>query len=356
MAFPIGHAGYVEVTPANPSNTLTDFPYVYNMGLLPASWWSVVKADGGDVQVYKEDGTRLPVYLHQFNKGTTSGNLHFGFTGTKATTAEKVRVYSGNQNLSQPAVGAAYGQHAVFPSTLRAYWPSGGGNDVTSYANNLTMTGSPTVGGVAGPLTGSLGTAYDGSTQFGSASASVPTAAPLTFLSSVYCTNNTLNNTVVGLYDIGNATANHFFLSLAGNAVGDPVRCWSTQANGFSQGSSATGYTINTWARASGVIASATSRRGGINGTLGTAETTSRVPTGIDGVRVACYNSSVNADFFAGNVSSLQIWTTALSDAWVAYDSLMFATGTQSSFYTTGSFIPLPVGSSRTFLYLGLGL
>lgn len=218
------------------------------------------------------------------------------------------------------------------------------------------MTGSPTVGGVAGPLTGSLGTAYDGSTQFGSASASVPTAAPLTFLSSVYCTNNTLNNTVVGLYDIGNATANHFFLSLAGNAVGDPVRCWSTQANGFSQGSSATGYTINTWARASGVIASATSRRGGINGTLGTAETTSRVPTGIDGVRVACYNSSVNADFFAGNVSSLQIWTTALSDAWVAYDSLMFATGTQSSFYTTGSFIPLPVGSSRTFLYLGLGL
>lgn len=100
MAFPIGHAGYVEVTPANPSNTLTDFPYVYNMGLLPASWWSVVKADGGDVQVYKEDGTRLPVYLHQFNKGTTSGNLHFGFTGTKATTAEKVRVYSGNQNLS----------------------------------------------------------------------------------------------------------------------------------------------------------------------------------------------------------------------------------------------------------------
>jgi hypothetical protein len=175
MAFPSGYAGYDTITPANPAGALTDFFYVLNLNLLSSTWWANVKSDGGDVQVYVEaTGDRLPVYLHNWNYGANSGLLFFQFTGTKSTSSESVRVYAGNASESQPAAGAAYGQYAVFPSHVRAYHPDGGGNDVTSNANNFTMSGAPTVGGTAGPVSGSLATNYNGTSQYGIATNSVP--------------------------------------------------------------------------------------------------------------------------------------------------------------------------------------
>src|SRR5688500_14080566 len=118
MAFPTGYTGYDTVTLPNPSATLTDFFYYLNGNLLSDEWWAAVKSDGGDVQAYKTDGTRLPVYLHNWQHGTQNSGIFFGYSGSKLTSDESVRLYAGNAANSQPAVGAAFGRNAVWPAAL----------------------------------------------------------------------------------------------------------------------------------------------------------------------------------------------------------------------------------------------
>lgn len=351
MPFPSGYVGYDTITPANPASSLTDFFYVLNANLLSTTWWANVKSDGGDVQVYNAStGDRLPVYLHNWDYGANTGLILFQFTGTKSTSSESVRIYAGNASNSQPAAGDAYGQHAVFPSTLRGYWIDGGGNDVTSFANHLTANGGVSVGGVAGPITGSLATDFDGIDDYCSGSVSVPTTQPLTNHASVY-------------RDATGST--HIPLSVGDTATDvnySEVRIQTNQVSSADRGTSFVGATggttlsASTWYRIAGMHASTTSRRAILNGTQQATNTTSCALSGFDQIRIgAGVRGTAPIGYMNGRLSFVGLYTVDLSDDWLAYDSSMLTSGTQSSFYTAGGWLADSPGSQSRLALTGVG-
>lgn len=332
MAFPTGYAGYDTITPANPTASLTDFFYILNANLLSASWWANVKSDGGDVYAYNDaTADQFPVYLHNWDYGANTGLIFFQFTGTKATSAEAVRIYAGNASNSQPAAGDAYGQHAVFPSHVRGFWPDSGGNDLTSYANHLTANGGVTSGGVAGPITSSLATDFDASDDYFHTTVSVPTTQPLSMLTSIY-------------RDATGST--HIPISVGDTATDvnySEMRVQTDQVNSTDRGSAFAGATggstlsASTWYRIAAMHNSATSRRAILNGVQQASNTTSVSLSGFDQIRVgAATRGTAPSSFMNGRLAFVALHTANLSDAWLAHDSAMLATGSQSGFYTAG--------------------
>lgn len=346
MAFPSGFAGYDTITPANPAGALTDFFYILNLNLLSSTWWANVKSDGGDVHVYNDaTGDRLPVYLHNWNYGANTGLLFFKFTGTKSTSSESVRIYAGNASESQPAAGDAYGQYAVFPSTLRGLWPDGLGNDLTSYANHATSFGSPTVGGVAGPVSGSLATDLDGADDHGVCTASVPASNPCTILASGNHDNVTAQVYPLLVSNSGSGTP-YYGQEWRGNIAGDPIRA-IINTGSFVAAPSATGYTAGTWHRGAALFSTSTNRQGGINGTLGTAETSARTTSSVNQIILGAFKTTGAAgNLFNGKLAFAAIFAQALSADWIAYDSAMLAAGTQSGFYTAGGWTSAASGTT----------
>jgi hypothetical protein len=143
----------------NPIGAADNFFYILNAGLLSASFKAAMRSDGGDIRATKSDGTQLPVYLHNWIDGESNENIYIGY-GSRTTADEHIWLFAGNASASQPDPEEPFGQFAVFPDTFKAIWADGAGDDITSNANHLTMTGSPTVGGAAGPIDGSRATAY----------------------------------------------------------------------------------------------------------------------------------------------------------------------------------------------------
>lgn len=331
--FPSGYAGYDTVTLPNPATGLINFTYVLDLSQLSASWWSNVKSDGGDIQVYSHFGARLPAYLHNWGYSANSGQLYFSYTGGKpASGSDSVRIYAGNANESQPAADDAYGQYNAFPSHLRAFYPDGGGNDVTRYVNHLGMSGSPTVGGSTGWFNGEKSTTYNESSQYGLSSISVPTGVPLTLLASVY-RNNTASNKYAMMV-CSSSSSNEFGIR-ANSSTNEGVSRAAGTARFFTNST----VSANTWTRIGAQFISATSRYQLRNGSPGTQSTSSSTPTSINLISVgASYNLS-GGSFWGGRLANLQLHTVAVSNAWAAYDYSMLSS--QSSFYTQSGWTAL---------------
>ncbi len=320
---PADYAGYDTITPVNPSSSLTGWFYVVNANALSASWWANVKPDGGDIRAHKEDGTRLPVYLHNWDYANQTGLILIGWSGVKSTSSESIRIYAGNASNSQPAANASYGQYEVFPATLRAFYPEGGGNDVTSYANHQTMYGSPTVGGVSGPIAGSKGTDYNGSTQYGSkSSASISSTYPATVLASI----NT--DTVSGGHDFANlvGSGNGHYLGL--NQSGTTLRAFSF--NGAAGASTST-IASAAWTHAAARIVTNSSRTLVENGSPATTATENVVISSLDTILVGCRPGP--STYTDGKLSMVGFADSDLGNNWVAYWHAMLADSDQSDFY-----------------------
>lgn len=278
-----------------------------------------MRSDGGDIRASKEDNTQLPCDLLVFDYGSESGLLAVKFAGTKATSPEKIRIWCGKADETTPAAGDTYGQYNTYASHWKAFYPDGGGNDRTNNGNNLTMIGSPTVGGATGPI-GAKATDYDGSTQYGLATAVIPTAVPLTLMAYVNTdiTTDGVDQTTLFLGD-SNSTAHYWQLLLQGSGNAVVMRTHSPTSS--SQASKGTFSAFN-WHRAVGVTATNTSRFAGLDGVLGTEQTTSRTPTPaeVDRIAVGVRGSSSLVDFFNGKLSLISLHNVALSADWIAYD------------------------------------
>lgn len=351
--FPDEWAGWDTVTLPNPTSAVTDFPYAIQLGSMSATWWANVASDGRDIRVTKGDGTtELPFVVRNFAAGSPgSGVLHFEYTGTKASSGtEQVYIFAGCSAATMPAVGDANGQYAAV-SAMRGFWPDGGGNDLTSNANNFTMTGSPTVAGGTGPIAGSKSTDYNGTSQHGLATASIGSAAPLTLLASG---NPDAVATSMELLQIGPGPSTNTYIACNLNStVPRLISSVSGSAVTATSGSASAG----SWNHFGAVEASSTSRTMYDDGTAGTPNTTSSPVTSLTNLYVAARGGSTAR--FDGKLSFLAYFDSALSAAFIAHWAAMLATSTQSGFYTYGSWTDTPEptgGNSYTSPGMGIGI
>lgn len=164
-AFVAPTSGYARLIPVVPNSTLVDFTFLFDMAQLPEAWWNFPpRADGGDIRVSNASNVLIPADLVEFNRTARTGLLVFKVT--RSATPTHIRVWAGSPTTTLPAPSDPEGQFNAYDSSTRAFYPFGGGEDRTSNGRDLTMTGSPTVGGAAGPI-GNTATLFNGTTQYG---------------------------------------------------------------------------------------------------------------------------------------------------------------------------------------------
>lgn len=321
-------SGKITATADAPGGSLTDFFYVVQIDSSQTQFWAAVQNDGDDVRA-KVDGSQVPCWVDPdtFNYAGQSCLVYVMRSGA-ASSAPAINIYFGNAGASKPSASATYGQNNTFPTSLKAFYPRGGGNDATSNANNLTMTGSPTVGGVAGLISGSLATDYNGSTQWGAATNSIATAQPISLVGSFNRDTTSGNRSFLSTKTTGSFTS-YAGIDQSATAALVNVRVIGTGGGTVSQ---SVGGTVSTgsWYSLAGVWASATSMTGYNNGVPGTTNTTSRVMT--DAQRLIVANND-NGEYFDGKAAFLAYYNIALSANYIAYWHAMLADPDQSDFY-----------------------
>jgi hypothetical protein len=362
-AFPDGWAGYAEATITNPASSLTDFTFIVSLNQMPSDWWTAVAAAGGDLVVTDGSNNRLPVDVIHFTDSGSSGSGLIALKFSPASSGtQKLRIWIGKSGESQPAAGDTYGQYAAYPSSLKAFYPDGGGNDRTSNANNLTMTGSPTVGGASGPINGSKGTTYNGSSQYGSrANASLTGLAITSNLTLMASVNGSGQQNAYIIAKYGASTGQRGWGLQSENASSSQKIQFHYQrtAGSFTSGDSqvSTGNALTgAWKQIGGVYTPSTSAVVYIDGSADTTDSTS-IPSAIASntspFTVAVDGAIAGGSYFAGSFSMLMVYSASQPAAWIAYHNAMLSDADQSDFLGTWTWVAnTPADSNSNFLLL----
>ncbi|RIK84888.1 MAG: hypothetical protein DCC67_04580 [Planctomycetota bacterium] len=336
-AFPDGWAGYVthSVT-TEPANPVTDFTLLVSLDQLPSEFWTSVQFDGDDIRASKDAaGTQqLPVDVIEFDDdgSTGSGLIAVRWTGVKSASAnEPLYIWAGNPAASRPSDADLYGRENAYAAHLRAFWPHGGGEDRTRNGNDLAMNGGPPV--VAGPINGSKATDYNGSTQWGAATASVPTSAPLVMIHHGQADNATAPMRSMAVAAAAADDNNFLDLEWRGDVPSDKIQAHAGSANAAA---SATGFSAGVWHQAVGLFSSHSSRYAGIDGVIGGVDGTPFTPS-LNSISVGALKQATARNPFDGRLSMMFLHTDAASvnSTWVAYAKEMLDDADQSDFYGT---------------------
>jgi hypothetical protein len=115
-----------------------------------------------------------------------------------------------------------------------------------------------------------------------------------------------------------NNTGHAYILSLRGanesNRIGAGVF-----DGGYSQSTSASAPSINTWSHAAGVFSTTSNRIAYLNGTAGTANTVSRPnAASINSIGIGAVNRPTSVEYFIGLSADVGIWNVALTAAEIA--------------------------------------
>jgi len=315
MAIPYNFSGYVELNP--PDNALPF--YLVSLNGFPAAFWEAAQSDGDDVRASDQSNRELAVHrINWTNNGSSGSGLIAVKKPIKVDGFTRIRIWVGDSSATLPAVDATYGQYAVYPSSVRGFYPAGSGTDATSYQNNLNANGSVSGGGQTGPIAGSSATLFDGTDDYYTAStATKPSAPPLTILASAYPANATAQMTAALISDIGNAN-DYFALDLRGDQTSDPVRFTARRSTVADADSN--GFIANAWNNLAAVASSTTSRTSYLNGVAGTANTTEIIPTGLDNLSIGALVRSTVAAYYSGRLSCVLFastnWTATEVDLW----------------------------------------
>jgi hypothetical protein len=150
-----------------------------------------------------------------------------------------------------------------------------------------------------------------GTGQYLTTSGAVLTAAPLTMACwGIHGATGVLDYAMN--LGVSGATNNRFVL---GVNASDQVFMESAAASASSAVTTATVPTSG-WQHFAGVTASATSRFAYLNGTPGSVQTTSRVPSGINMLRVGAGGTA--SSLWTGTIAHCAVWNVALTDAEIA--------------------------------------
>ncbi|OGU80429.1 MAG: hypothetical protein A2W11_00760 [Ignavibacteria bacterium RBG_16_35_7] len=153
----------------------------------------------------------------------------------------------------------------------------------------------------------------DLSSEYLEIDSSVITTQPLTMAAWVYSDSATLLQAILSVADKDSATKLHF-LELAGTIAGDPVRMASITVGSPSYAATTTGYSVNTWHHAAGVVSASNARAayidGGSEGTDATEEDPGAV---LDRTSIGRLGDSTPAQYFSGNIAEAAVWNIALT-------------------------------------------
>ena len=87
----------------------------FDLSLAPASFWSQVKSDGGDIRVYRVDTeAEVAREINAFDKVNEKGSLFFASGGLSTSADTEYAVHFGNEALEEPASNAANGRESVW--------------------------------------------------------------------------------------------------------------------------------------------------------------------------------------------------------------------------------------------------
>jgi len=120
----------------------------------PAEFWTRVRSDGGDIRVYKQDGTQVARQLVSFDSVAKTGSLFI-----KANSGISFWIEYGNANLTEPAAGSTYGSASTWETALPFVLHGDGLVDSTSAARTATATAGISV--VTGKLSKALASAAE---------------------------------------------------------------------------------------------------------------------------------------------------------------------------------------------------
>ena len=134
---------------------LTDFPIFIDLSDLPDSFWNTVSNGGGDIRVYKEDGTtQLAREVVSCDTGAKTGEMHLNYDGTLSSSSDITIQVWANGSSSEPASDSTYGSENVWSDYEGVYH--------LENANDSTSNGSDgTVHGATSGATGQVGDCYD---------------------------------------------------------------------------------------------------------------------------------------------------------------------------------------------------
>lgn len=178
MAFPTGWSTYWQMSPVNPTGSLTGFPAFLNLSLL-TGLSDIARSDGGDIRVSDTGNIQLACDLMPWYS-SGSGGLYINL-GVQTTGTSYIRVWAGNASETKPDATGDYGQYATYHTGIRGFYPSGGSGDRTQYQNHLAMTGN--VSYSPGFVQGTMATNYNGAMQ-GIGTGSIPSGPPYVLMVS----------------------------------------------------------------------------------------------------------------------------------------------------------------------------
>ena len=163
LDFDFGHRVPIEIPAGTVTEDLTDFPVSVDLSTFDSTFWSNVKADGGDIRVYTTDGTELAIDLTEINTTTETGALHFLADTIPANGASTFYMYFDDASLSGYASTSPLGSQAVWANYNAVYHfnddPTIVGNvivDATGNGRDITVTSA-----AFATTSGQFGTAID---------------------------------------------------------------------------------------------------------------------------------------------------------------------------------------------------
>lgn len=304
----MAHVANITIDNTKVAGDLTDFPVYVDLADMPAVFWSTVANGGGDIRVYKSDGTtELPREVVSCDTSTETGELHVKYTGTLSSSVDTEIQIHADGTSSDYATTDTYGAENVWSDyVFVGHSEDASGNMFNSTGNgDLTVSGTPVYG-----ATGQLGDAitYDGSTDYFSGT---PTGADTTEPVSVQAwikPTVKANQTVIGLWGSAAGSQMGILIDDSGATYGTPI------AYAGGQSVSASSDLDGTLQMLHAVFASDTSRTIYVDGSSAGSNTNS---TSVSSTTTLTVGRRYNDQYFTGDIDEARLRNSALSANWI---------------------------------------
>lgn len=300
------------------------FAVYYDLSNMPASFFSKVQSDGGDIVVTSSDGiTKVPRYLVFVNTSGSTGHLEFRST-LSATANTVYYIYYNNAAATETNDATTYNQTYVaawhfsdLPGTADTLIDATANDNGGTVVN--AMVDGDRVDGVAGHAWN-----FNGTNQY------------VTIVAS-----NSMKQTVdMTLYYIFRTTdANGTIIDDLGGAVFTSYSQWivSTLMSWFSGAgwqSATGGVNSGAWMQMA-ASKSGTSLSYYKNGAFNVTRTVASPLTATNDLKAIAARSDGGASFYAGDIDEIRFLSVAVDSAWQATTYNMFAAN--STFWVTGA-------------------
>jgi len=158
----------IQIDSTKVAGDLTDFPVYVDLSDLPSEFWNTVANGGGDIRVFKSDGTtELAREVVFCDTSTDTGELHFKFTGTLSGSVDTVVQIHADGTSSDYAPTDTYGRNNVWVSGYKLvhHMQNTSATDSTSNGLSGTLVSMDSSNVVTGKLSGK-GYDFDGTADY----------------------------------------------------------------------------------------------------------------------------------------------------------------------------------------------